>query len=104
MKIDAGFHPSFSLVGKKGDGSLRVLPISEWRAYQAERARKGELPRPDSLRVSAEFELVDISNDAAVAKLHYYEGGKQTYIDYITLYRFKDGWKMMSKYYTPVGE
>jgi hypothetical protein len=104
LKIDEGFHPEFALMGMKEDGSLRVLPIGEWRAYAALRAVKGDLPRPDSNRVSAEFDFVDITRDVAVAKLQYFEGDQHTYTDYITLYKVEGQWKMVAKFYSPTAD
>jgi hypothetical protein len=101
-KIDQGFHPEFALLGKKEDSTLRVLPISTWKEINVNRSITGELPRPDNSKVSAEFVFVDISDDVAVAKLHYFEEKKQTYTDYITLYKFPEGWKMISKVYTAI--
>jgi hypothetical protein len=102
IKIDQGFHPEFVLLGKKDDGTLRVLPISKWREAQMKKASAGKLPRLDSTKVSVEFVFVDISEDVAVAKLNYFEGKIHTYTDYITLYNYPSGWKMISKVYTAI--
>jgi hypothetical protein len=40
---------------------------------------------------------VDVTGDAAVAKFEFYVGIKLAYVDYQFLYKFADGWKIVSK-------
>jgi len=32
-----------------------------------------------------------------MAKIDFYVGDKLTYVDYISLYKFEEGWKMVNK-------
>jgi hypothetical protein len=100
IKIDAGFHPQFALLGKDDNGTIWALPINEWRKTQFQKVKDGELPLKNSNRVSAEFDFIDVTNDVAVAKLFYYQGGKQVYTDYISLYKFDSTWKIVCKVFT----
>ena len=43
--------------------------------------------------------MIDISKDVAVTRLDYLEGGQKTYVDYISLYKYETGWKIVSKIY-----
>lgn len=106
LAIDKGFHPQFQMIARdqNNPGDLRLYPIRDWRRSAIKRRATGQLPRPDSQKVHLTFEWIDIEGDAAVAKIRYYEGEEHTYIDYITLYRFDQGWRMISKAFHKLGE
>ena len=96
-KIEAGFHEHFHLIGiDKGD-EMWHLNISDWKARQVKKKENGELPIAPEKKVTVKFKSVDVTGTAAVAKLEFYVGGKLTYIDYISLYKFESGWKMVNK-------
>ncbi len=97
-KIDSGIHPDFNLIGiDKGD-KMWNLSISDWKAKTVKRLEAGELPRKENL-ISIKFLDVDVTGTAAVAKIEFYVGEKLTYVDYISLYKFESGWKMVNKIY-----
>ena len=62
-----------------------------------ERKANGELPRPAEKSVSLTFEFIDVTGDVALAKVNCFEGGTKTYIDYISLYKYGEEWKIISK-------
>jgi hypothetical protein len=43
-----------------------------------------------------------VAGTAAVAKIDFYEGAELKFIDYLTLLKFANGWKIVSKIYYPV--
>jgi len=95
--INAGFHPGFRLIGiSKGNGMWNH-PIYNW----AEDARLGKLegkyPKEGDEKVTVKFLFVDVEGTAASVKLEYYVGKEKKYIDYLSLYKFEDGWKIVSK-------
>jgi len=96
-KIDAGIHPDFNLLGIGEDGAIWKLPIAEWKEKVIERKEKGQLPRSKDSAVSIKFLSVDVTGTAAVAKFEFYVGKELKYMDYISLYKFDDGWKLVSK-------
>ncbi|TRX66323.1 nuclear transport factor 2 family protein [Carboxylicivirga sp. M1479] len=96
-KIDAGIHPDFKLLGIGENGSIWKLPIAEWKQKVIERKKKGELPRSGDDLISIKFLSVDVTGTAAVAKFEFYVGKELKYVDYISLYKFSDGWKLVSK-------
>lgn len=98
-KIDRGFHPDFSMISKGTVKELDLLSLKRWKEYKAESLNNGKLPRKATERVSLSFDFIDISGDVAVAKVNYFEGETQTYLDYISLYRYETGWKIISKIY-----
>lgn len=98
-KIDAGIHPGFNLLGIGEGEKMWNLPIEDWKKKTLERKEKGEYPRTGDKAVSVKFLSVDVTGTAAVAKIEFYVGKKLTYVDYISLYKFPEGWKMVNKIY-----
>lgn len=90
-KVRSGMHESFVMFVKSGDG-LNQLTRDAWIARLKPRAASD--PRPD---VTAKIAVLDQAGDAAVVKVDLFRGGKQIFTDYISLYRFKDGWKLVGK-------
>ena len=87
----AGFHPSFRMLTLR-EGAVTPVTLDEWAA-RIEKADR-TAPRPE---VRHEFTSVDVTGDAAVVRLELYRGGKHAFTDYLSLYRFPDGWKIVSK-------
>lgn len=89
----AGFHPGFRMLVLK-DGALTPVTLDDWagRIENGAAERKGPLPE-----IRHEFTRVDVTGDAAVVRLELHRGGKHTFTDYLSLYRFPDGWKIVSK-------
>jgi hypothetical protein len=94
--VKKGFHNEFRLLGLK-DGCLTILPIAEWIAATEAKKAAGKFPPP--LPAKFEFPLIDICGDAAVVKVKFFVGDKLTFTDYLSLYRFADGWKIVAKIY-----
>ncbi len=98
-KIDAGIHPRFNLLGVGENNKMWNLPIDDWKKRVVKNKEEGKLPKTGNDKVSIKFLSVDITGTAAVAKIEFYIGEKLTYVDYISLYKFEDGWKMVNKIY-----
>ena len=56
-------------------------------------------PVKDEEKVTAKFPIIDITGNAAMVKLEYYKGGNHVFTDYLSLYKFEEGWKIVSKIY-----
>ena len=95
--VKKGFHPEFRLLGIKDD-ALTILPIADWINMTEAKKAAGKFP-PANL-VAMEFPLIDITGNAAVAKVEFMVGGKHVYTDYLSLLRFAAGWKIVNKIYT----
>jgi len=89
----AGFHPAFRMLVLK-DGAVTGVTLDEWagRIEKGAAARTGPAPE-----IRHEFTTVDVTGDAATVRLELHRGGKHTFTDYLSLYRFPDGWKIVSK-------
>ncbi len=96
-KIDNGFHPAFELLGiGKGD-DMWEYHIYSWKESVKRDIAEGKKPKKDEEKVSIKFLSVDVTGTAAVAKIEFYVGEKLTYVDYLSLYKFESGWKIVSK-------
>ena len=88
-----GFHPDFRMYALR-DGSLAVVTLDEWAARIEKGARERKGPPPV---VKHEFTSVDVTGNAAVARVELHRDGKHVFTDYLSLYRFADGWKIVAK-------
>lgn len=95
-KIDFGIHPDFDLLGIGKNNSMWKYPIKDWKVKTLEKVKDGDLPRKGD-QVSVVFKMIDVTGNAAMAKIDFYIGDKLTYVDYISLYKFDEGWKMVNK-------
>jgi hypothetical protein len=95
--VKRGFHPAFTMFYKDRDGGVGTLTIDKWADSIAK--KKKEEPDGPAYKVTYEIPMVDISGDAAVARVLIYRDGKLIYSDYMSLYRFEDGWKIVGKIY-----
>jgi ketosteroid isomerase-like protein len=93
-KTRAGFHPDFVLLGLQ-DGKLTRFPIADWIASAEKRKAQSQKPP----LVTCKFVQVDVTGNAAAVKLELSREGKHIFTDYLSLYRFPDGWKVVGKIY-----
>lgn len=104
IKIDAGFHPGFELLGiAKGD-QIWKLPIYTWKEKALDDVKNGKKPKSGEDKVTVKFLSVDVTGTAAVVKLAFFVGEKKTYIDYLSLYKFESGWKIVNKIFYKLPE
>jgi hypothetical protein len=96
-KIDAGIHPGFHLIGIGEGEEMWVLPIDEWKKRTEKKKEEGKFPRQGDDKVTVKFVNIDITGTAAVAKIEFYVGEVKMFVDYIGLYKFDSGWKMVNK-------
>jgi hypothetical protein len=98
-----GFHPDFRMLALR-DGAMTPVTLDEWiaRLEKSNRERSGASadalaaapPRPE---IRHEFTHVDVTGNAAVVRVEIHRGGQHVFTDYLSLYRFPDGWKIVSK-------
>lgn len=92
--VRSGFHEDFAMLVLQ-DGVLEKVSVEEW----LHRIQGMKVDNPDmwSAETEHKFQLIDIAGYAAVAKLDVYKGETHFSTDYMLLYRFEDGWKIVSK-------
>jgi hypothetical protein len=89
-----GFHPDFKMLVLR-DGKMTSVALEEWIGRIEARSRENPAaPRP---AVRGDFSDVEISGNAAAVRLELYRDGKHAFTDYLSLYRFPEGWKIVSK-------
>jgi hypothetical protein len=91
-----GFHPDFRMLVLT-DGKMSAVTLEEW-AGRVEKSAANAAARP---AIKADFPRVDVSGTAASVRVELFRDGKHTFTDHLLLYKFADGWKIVSKaYYT----
>lgn len=98
-----GFYPGFDLLMLRNN-MVDKLPIYNWLQYAEMNKEKDPEPFTKDELTSCEFEFIDITGTAAVTKIHLSKGGKKIYTDYLSLYKFEEGWKIVSKIYYKIPE
>ena len=89
-----GFHPDFRMLVLK-DGKMTAVTLEEWITRMENGAKKNpDAPRP---AIKAEFPMINATGNAAVARVEIYRDGKHTFTDYLSLYKFPDGWMIVGK-------
>lgn len=91
--IRKGFHPSFNML-RMVENEIKPLPIEEWIA-NIEKSKKENPAQP--ARTEGRFLNVDITGNAAVVKLELFRENRKTFTDYLVLYKFAEGWRIVSK-------
>lgn len=93
--IRKGFHPSFNML-RLNNNDIKPLPIEEWIA-NIEKAKKENSTTAPTPRTEGKFINVDVTGNAAVVKLELVREGKKIFTDYLVLYKFTEGWRIVSK-------
>jgi len=98
-KTKEGFHPGFNLLGENHN-ALTKFPIYSWIEYAKNKQKENPDPPAENEKVTCEFVMIDITDKAAIAKIELYKDSKKIFTDYLSLYQFKEGWRIVNKIYT----
>lgn len=91
--IRQGFHASFNML-RLMDNKISPLPIEEWISNRDKNLAKAtSKPFP----VTAKYIFIDVTGNNAVAKLELFREEKKIFTDYLVLYKFTEGWRIVSK-------
>ncbi|MBU0595135.1 nuclear transport factor 2 family protein [Candidatus Bipolaricaulota bacterium] len=93
-KVEAGFHPEFRMLVRRDEEIVKVDPGA---FLQKVKERREADPGFFEEALTYDIPLVDVEGTAAVARIELYRGGVHLFTDYQLLYRFDDGWKIVSK-------
>ena len=97
--IKNGFHPEFALLSIRQNNVLGKTRIDNWTEYAKKGKERGLKYSFQNGFTSIKYQFIDVTGTAAVAKIDFYEGGVLKFIDYISLLKFEDGWKIVTKTY-----
>ena len=95
--VRSGFHRDFRMLVLRDD-RIDKVSVDEW--FDRIEAMKADNPVLWSAETTYSFLLVDVARYAAVAKLDVYRGDVHFSTDYMLLYKFEDGWKIVSKVFS----
>ena len=96
--IREGFHEAFTMYGTH-EGVLWTRSLDQWISSVEKNKADGKFPPEE--RVTLEFPMIDITGNTAMVKTAFYRGSKLAYSDYLSLYKFPEGWKIVAKvFYT----
>ncbi len=88
-----GFHPDFRMLVLT-DGKMSAVTRDEWAARIEKAAGNPNAPK---FAVKYEIPQVDLTGTAATVKVELWRDGVHTFSDYLSLYKFPDGWKIVGK-------
>lgn len=99
--VELAIANDFTSIGVNTEKQTETKNVAEYLAdvkkYQAE----GKLPLPEEERVTVKYLKIDISGNAAQVKLQFYQNKKLQHIDFLSLYKFDEGWKILNLMHTP---
>jgi Putative lumazine-binding len=96
--IENGFHAGFNLLGINHN-MLTKFPIYSWIESFESRKEKDPEPPTEEEKITCEYLLIDITGNAAMAKIQLNRNNELLFTDYLQLYKFEEGWKIVSKIY-----
>jgi hypothetical protein len=96
--IEKGFHPGFNLLGVN-QNMLTKYPIYSWLESFKKRKEKDPTPPTDEQKITCKYLSVDVTGNAAMAKIELHRNNELLFTDYLQLYKFEEGWKIVSKIY-----
>jgi hypothetical protein len=96
------FHADFAILGSDG-AALDRYTLSEWIHAIEQRKAKKEFDPATAVRDCRIIDL-NVTDNAAGAKVEIYQNGALRYVDYLLLIKFGTQWKIVSKVYADKGE
>ncbi|MEN8223492.1 MAG: nuclear transport factor 2 family protein [Acidobacteriota bacterium] len=90
------FHDSFVMFSRNGE-NLSKMTVDRWYEHVKAEKKRGKYPVKE--RVSVKFLHIDVTLNAAMVKIALIRGGKRFYTDYLSFYKFPEGWRLVSKIY-----
>lgn len=92
--IRKGFHPSFQML-RLMENQVKPLGIEEW-ITNIEASRK-QNPAASPVKTEGKFINITVAGTAANVTLELYRGDKKIFTDYLLLYKFSEGWRIVGK-------
>jgi Putative lumazine-binding len=96
-RMAEGFHPDFAIFGADGD-ALERYAIKTWIGAIEARKAKADFDPASAVR-TCQIISVDVTGDVAMVKAKILKAGQLQYTDYLSLIKFKTGWKIVAKVY-----
>ncbi|MCI0564882.1 MAG: nuclear transport factor 2 family protein [Nitrososphaera sp.] len=90
VAVRSGFHPTFVMSIRTSDG-VQALTLDAW----LQRLKLDGKPNPK--KVEYKILNIDAVGNTGTVKLELSIDGKLTFTDFLSLYRFPDGWRIVNK-------
>jgi hypothetical protein len=94
--ISSGFHPSFNML-RLVDNEVKPFSIQDW--IKSIEKNRSESQGGQSVQTEGKFVNVAVSGTAASVVLELYRNNKKIFTDNLLLYKFDEGWRIVSKTY-----
>ena len=92
--IRKGFHPSFNML-RLVENEIKPLSIEEWvKNIELNRSKNTNTNQP---KVEGNFIHVTVAGTSASVVLELSRSGKKIFTDHLLLYKFTEGWRIVSK-------
>ena len=92
--IEKFHHPGFNLL-IVNNNKLHYISLKRIIKGVENKKAKGEYPPKE--KISIKFLSVEVAGYAATTRFDYYKGEKHTCADFMSLYKFKEGWRIVSQ-------
>jgi len=93
-KVNAGFHPEFRMLVRQDGKILKVDPEAFLSKVKERRLND---PAFFEKELTYEIPMIDIEGTTAAARIELSRNGVHLFTDYQLLYKFADGWRIVSK-------
>lgn len=97
--IDLSFSDHFESIGLLENDVTVVETIQDWKEMVRQNIASGKYPLPPNEQVTVKYLNIEISRTVANVKLEFSQGGTPKYIDFLALYKFEGGWKIVNRTY-----
>jgi hypothetical protein len=81
------------------NNQLTKYPIYSWVESVKKKMDKHPEGRPEEEKITCKYKSIDVTGNAAMAKIELYQKDKKLFTDYLQLYKFDGGWRIVSKIY-----
>ncbi|MFV8344803.1 nuclear transport factor 2 family protein [Flavobacterium sp. ZB4P13] len=95
-EIRKGFHPTFKMLSLENN-DISPLSLEDW-ILRIENGRKQNTGNPIT-KAECEYLSITTSGNAATVVLNLFKNKKKIFTDHIILYKFSEGWRIVSKAY-----
>ena len=92
-----GFHSTFAIFSAKGN-EISKYPIDTW-INGIEKNKQSINFDIAKAKMDCKIVSTDVTGGSAAVKVRISKDGKPIYTDYLSLLKFKDGWKIVAKVY-----
>jgi len=99
LSVTQGFSPDFTAIVFEEKDQSRLETIEDWIKKTEQNKASGNLPLKGEQEVTFDIVKLEISNNIANARVQFIVGGKVQHTDFIGLYKFSTGWKLVNMMY-----